>query len=135
MLEDFEVSSDPLSEDLFGMNEAEELIRELRENEPEYFEYIKNLPDGIRAAKSSNTFIVGIFSESEPFLDIIYPSSDLSLIGMPMRIKKTKVFDFLMSCQIEKGGYTGNDIAKMAKNIPASQRALRKRIETRHKSF
>ena len=25
-----------------------------------------------------------------------------------MRISKTKVFDFLTSCQIEKGGYTGN---------------------------
>jgi len=71
---------------------------------------------------------VGIFSESELFLGIIYPISDLSLIGMPMRINKTKVFDFLMSCQIEKGGYTGNDIAKMAKNIPVSPRALRKRI-------
>jgi len=45
-----------------------------------------------------------------------------------MRIKKTKVFDVLMSCQIEKGGYTGNDIAKMAKNIPVPPRALRKRI-------
>ncbi len=45
-----------------------------------------------------------------------------------MRINKTKVFDFLMGCQIEKGCYTGNDIAKMAKNIPVSPRALRKRI-------
>ena len=27
---------------------------------------------------------------------------------MPMRISKTNVFDFLMSGQIEKGGYTGN---------------------------
>jgi len=32
-LEDFEVGSDPLSEDLFGMNEAEELIREIREKD------------------------------------------------------------------------------------------------------
>jgi len=45
-----------------------------------------------------------------------------------MRISKTKVFDFLMRCQIEKGGYTGNDIAEIAKNIPVSSRALRKRI-------
>lgn len=45
-----------------------------------------------------------------------------------MRISKTKVFDLLMRCQIEKGGYTGNDIAKIAKNIPVSPRALRKRI-------
>jgi len=45
-----------------------------------------------------------------------------------MRISKTKVLDFLMRCQIERGGYTGNDIAKLAKNIPVSPRALRKRI-------
>jgi len=30
--------------------------------------------------------------------------------------------------QIERGGYTGNDIAKSAKNIPVSPQALRKRI-------
>jgi hypothetical protein len=45
-----------------------------------------------------------------------------------MRISKTKVLDFLMRCQIERGGYTGNDIAKLAKNTPVSPRALRKRI-------
>ena len=47
---------------------------------------------------------------------------------MLMRINKTKVLDFLMRCQIERGGYTGNDIAKLAKNIPVSPQALRKRI-------
>ena len=45
-----------------------------------------------------------------------------------MRISKTKVLDFLVRCQIERGGYTGNDIAKLAKNIPVSPQALRKRI-------
>jgi len=33
-----------------------------------------------------------------------------------------------MRCQIERGGYSGNDIAKLAKNIPVSSHALRKRI-------
>ena len=45
-----------------------------------------------------------------------------------MRISKTKVLDFLMRCQIERGGYTGNDIAKLAKNISVSPQALRKWI-------
>jgi len=45
-----------------------------------------------------------------------------------MRISKTKVLDFLMTCQINRGGYSGNDIAKLAKNIPVSSQALRKRI-------
>jgi len=30
--------------------------------------------------------------------------------------------------QIEREGYTGNDIAKLAKNIPLSPQALRERI-------
>jgi superfamily II DNA/RNA helicase len=69
-LEDFEVGSDPLSEDLFGMNEAEELIREIREKEPEYFDYIKNLPDGIRAAKSSNERANFVFCEAGDYQKI-----------------------------------------------------------------
>ncbi|MCD6455781.1 MAG: hypothetical protein J7K81_03195 [Methanophagales archaeon] len=40
-----------------------------------------------------------------------------------------------MRCQIEKGGYTGNDIAEIAKNIPVSPRALRKRINYWRLSF
>jgi hypothetical protein len=45
-----------------------------------------------------------------------------------MRISKTKVLDLLMRCQIERGGYTGNNIAKLAKIIHVSPQALRKRI-------
>jgi hypothetical protein len=85
-------------------------------------------PYGDIGTLSPTTFIVGIFSESELFLGHLYPISDSSLIGIHMRINKTKVFDFLMGCQIEKGGYTGNDIAKLAKNIPVSPQALRKQI-------
>lgn len=69
-LEEFEVSSDPLSEDLFGMNEAEELIREIREKEPEYFEYIKNLPDGIRAAKKSDENAIFVFCQAGEYQKI-----------------------------------------------------------------
>jgi hypothetical protein len=45
-----------------------------------------------------------------------------------MRISKNRVLDFLTRCQIEKGGYTGSDVAKLAKSIPISPKALRKRI-------
>ena len=45
-----------------------------------------------------------------------------------MRISKKHVLDFLTGCQIEKGGYTGSDVVKLAKSIPVSPRALRKRI-------
>ena len=80
MLEDFEVSSDPLSEDLFGMNEAEELIRELRENEPEYFEYIKNLPDGIRAAKRSTERVNFVFCQAGDYQKIFLTDENDNLI-------------------------------------------------------
>ncbi|NMX21539.1 helicase [ANME-1 cluster archaeon GoMg4] len=79
-LEDFEVSSDPLSEDLFGMNEAEELLREIRENEPEYFEYIKNLPDGIRAAKSSNEPANFTFCQAGDYQKIFLTDKNSNLI-------------------------------------------------------
>lgn len=45
-----------------------------------------------------------------------------------MRISKNHVLDFLIRCQIEKGGYKGSDVAKPAKSIPVSPIALRKRI-------
>jgi len=79
-LEDFEVSSDPFSEDLCGMNEAEELIRWIRENEPDYFDYIKNLPDGIRAAKSSNERANFIFCQAGDYQKIFLTDEQDNLI-------------------------------------------------------
>jgi hypothetical protein len=46
-----------------------------------------------------------------------------------MRISKNRVLDFLTRCQIEKGGYTGSDVTILAKSIPVSPQALRKRID------
>jgi len=37
---------------------------------------------------------------------------------MPMRISKNSILDFLTKCQIEKGGYTGGDVAELAKSLP-----------------
>jgi len=48
---------------------------------------------------------------------------------MAMRISKNRVLDFLTKCQIEKGGYTGSDVIILAKSIPVSPQALRKRID------
>lgn len=45
-----------------------------------------------------------------------------------MRISKNRVLDFLTKCQIEKGGYAGGDVAELAKSLPVSPQALRKRI-------
>jgi hypothetical protein len=41
-----------------------------------------------------------------------------------MRISKNRVLDFLTKCQIEKGGYTGGDVAELAKSLPVSPQAL-----------
>lgn len=40
-------------QELFGLNEAEELIRQLQEDKPEYLELVKALPDGVRSAMDS----------------------------------------------------------------------------------
>jgi hypothetical protein len=45
-----------------------------------------------------------------------------------MRISKNMVLHFLTKCQIEKGGYAGGDVAELAKTLPISPQALRKRI-------
>jgi hypothetical protein len=45
-----------------------------------------------------------------------------------MRISKNRVLDFFTKCQIEKGGYTGGDVAELAKSLPVSPQSLRKRI-------
>ena len=42
---------------------------------------------------------------------------------MPMRISKNSVLDFLTN-----GGYTGGNVAELAKSLPVSPQALRKRI-------
>lgn len=46
-----------------------------------------------------------------------------------MRISKKRVLNFLTRCQIEKGGYTGSDVTILAKSIPVSPQAIRKRID------
>lgn len=79
-LEDFEVSSDPLSEDLFGMNEAEEPLLEIREKEPEYFEYIKSLLDGKRSAKESSERVNCIFCQAGDFQKIFLTDEHDSII-------------------------------------------------------
>jgi len=40
-------------EKLFGLAEAEELMRKLRKENPEYFNLIANLPDGVRSARKT----------------------------------------------------------------------------------
>lgn len=44
----------------FDINEAEILIRDLKDNEPELFNRVRNLPDGIRAGLASD--VTGIFA-------------------------------------------------------------------------
>ncbi|RKZ28513.1 helicase [bacterium] len=41
-------------EERFDLNEAEEILRQLRNSDPEEFERIRNLSDGLRTAKSSD---------------------------------------------------------------------------------
>jgi len=43
-----------------------------------------------------------------------------------MRISKNRVLDFLTKCQIEKGGYSGGDVAELSKSLPVSPQATKK---------
>jgi hypothetical protein len=40
-------------DDMFGTLEAEEIIRQLERDEPNYMRYIRELPDGVRTARTS----------------------------------------------------------------------------------
>ena len=46
-----------------------------------------------------------------------------------MRISRKKVVEYRSRCQDEKGGYTGHDIAELAKLLLVSRKALKKRID------
>lgn len=75
----FEEEIDPLSKDLFGLSEAEELLRNLMKNDPTYFEYIKNLPDGVRSAKASTEKVRFIFCDGDDYqkLYLINPHGEV----------------------------------------------------------
>jgi superfamily II DNA/RNA helicase len=63
-LDDYEARYDVFGQDLFGLSEAEELIRQIKQGNPDYFEYIKNLPDGVRSAKHHQTRTNYVFYQS-----------------------------------------------------------------------
>jgi len=63
-LDDFESKYDIFGQELFGLGEAEELIRQIKQDNPDYFEYIKNLPDGVRSARHHPTRINYVFYQS-----------------------------------------------------------------------
>jgi hypothetical protein len=48
----------------FSLLEAEEIIRQLRQDDPEFFEYIRSLPDGIRSSRA-NAGLQGIYALCE----------------------------------------------------------------------
>lgn len=50
-LDRYQAQLDPLGEELFGFSEAEELLRQLKKENPDYFEYIRKMPVGARSAK------------------------------------------------------------------------------------
>ena len=66
-LDDYEARYDIFGQDLFGLGEAEELIRQIKQDNPDYFEYIKNLPDGIRSAKHHPNRLNYVFYQSNDY--------------------------------------------------------------------
>lgn len=66
-LDKYEAEYDPFGQELFGLGEAEELIRQIQRENPEYFEYIKDLPDGIRSARRNPNRLNYIFCQSADY--------------------------------------------------------------------
>jgi superfamily II DNA/RNA helicase len=123
-LEDFEVSSDPLSEDLFGMNEAEELLREIREKETNYFEYIKNLPDGIRSAKRSTERLNFIFCQAGDYQKIFLMDENANLI-------KTDIITALNKIKCDKGENPLRLPEGFNKSVTSVMKRFRRDVEER----
>lgn len=69
-------------QELFGFNEAEELIRQLQQEKPEYLELVKNLPDGVRSGKASQggegTFV---FCQAGGYQELYLTSADGELVA------------------------------------------------------
>jgi hypothetical protein len=63
-LDDYEARYDVFGQDLFGLGEAEELIRQIKQDNPDYFEYVKNLPDGVRSARHHPTRLNYVFYQA-----------------------------------------------------------------------
>lgn len=69
---------------LFGLNEAEELIRKLERENKEYIEYIKSLPKGLRSGKINAHFSEDLFFtcfQSGPFMKFYLRDIDGNLIS------------------------------------------------------
>jgi len=75
-LDDFEAKYDIFGQELFGLGEAEELIRQIKQDNPDYFEYIKNLPDGVRSAKHHQTRINYVFYQSGDYEKLYLTDSE-----------------------------------------------------------
>jgi len=65
----------------FSMSEAEEIIRDLKRNNPGEFERIKNLPNGLRSAKKSDEKGVFLMVESGDFKSLVVLDSDGNIVS------------------------------------------------------
>jgi len=75
-LDDYEARYDIFGQDLFGLGEAEELIRQIKQENPDYFEYIKNLPDGIRSARHHQNRLNYVFYQSGDYEKLYLTNSE-----------------------------------------------------------
>ena len=58
-------------EEQFDLNEAEEILKQLQNNDPEEFERIRNLSDGLRTAKSSDKKGVFVFLRAGRYQQLV----------------------------------------------------------------
>lgn len=90
-------------DDLISITEAEEIIRDLQQNNPEYFDYIVSLRDGVRSAMSAGDNEKGkyVFCQAGNFQQLV-------LVDNSGKIVTKDIPQVLSAVKCEKGTKTEN---------------------------
>ena len=86
-------------EDILDINEAEEILRQLRSENPGEFERIANLRDGVRTAKASEQKGVFVFCQAGRYQQLILADEDGKIITRDI----PKIIGMLKCGEAEKG--------------------------------
>jgi len=79
-------------EDIIDLNEAEEFFRQLRRDNPDEFERIANLRDGIRSSKFSEEKGIYVFCQAEKYQQLFFTNKNNEIISRDISniLKKIK---------------------------------------------
>jgi len=90
-LDEYQAQLDPFGEELFGLSEAEELLRQLKKENPGYFEYIRKMPVGIRSAKGSPERLNFVFCQAGNYQKLYLIDSEGKPISVDISTTLAKI--------------------------------------------